>query len=232
LDKELGKDDPPFRVGGGLLAAGKRTLENDVLAGTDLTLWRGTTRLFEALSFTLPPGDALLIEGPNGAGKTTLLRVIAGLTMPDAGNVTWCGVSFRTQVQSGALRLAFSGHALALKPEISARENLRFFARLAGQQAHVEEVVEAAGLGTCADLDVRLLSAGQKRRASLARVLLSNAGLWLLDEPQTNLDKPGRQFLEHALQAHLGRGGTVVVAAHQSLNFGPATVGRLMLGVD
>jgi heme exporter protein A len=214
------------------LAGSERALESGVLAGTNLTLWRGTTRLFEELSFVLPPGGALLIEGPNGAGKTTLLRVIAGLTMPESGVVTWRGISLKNQVQAGVLRLAFCGHATALKPEVSARENLKFFAELAGQRARVDELLAVTGLSGCADLDVRLLSAGQKRRAALARVLLSGAGLWLLDEPQTNLDKAGRQLLERAVQTHLGGGGTVVVAAHQALDFGSAPVSRLMLGID
>jgi heme exporter protein A len=203
-----------------------------VLAGTNLTLWRETTRLFEGLSIVLPPGGALLIEGPNGAGKTTLLRVIAGLTMPESGDVTWNGTHLRNQVQAGVLRLAFFGHAMALKPDVSARENLLFFAQLAGQRARVDELIELTGLAGCADLDVRLLSAGQKRRAALARVLLSAAALWLLDEPQTNLDKAGRQLLERAVQTHLDGGGTVVVAAHQALDFGAASVSRLMLGSD
>ncbi|MDH4022519.1 MAG: heme ABC exporter ATP-binding protein CcmA [Gammaproteobacteria bacterium] len=203
-----------------------------MLAGTNLTLWRETTRLFEGLSFILPPGSALLIEGPNGAGKTTLLRVIAGLTMPESGSVTWNGTDLRSQLQSGVLQLAFFGHATALKPEISARANLQFFAQLAGQPARVDELLQVTGLAACADLDVRLLSAGQKRRAALARVLLSGAGLWLLDEPQTNLDKAGRQLLQRAVQTHLGGGGTVVVAAHQALDLGSAPVCRLMLGMD
>jgi heme exporter protein A len=167
-----------------------------------------------------------------GSGKTTLLRVIAGLTAPESGLVTWDNVSLKNQLQAGVLRLAFMGHAMALKPEVSARENLRFFAQLAGQQARVDELLELTGLAGCADLDVRLLSAGQKRRAALARVLLSGAGLWLLDEPQTNLDKSGRQLLERAVQTQLDGGGTVVVAAHQALDFGSASVTRLMLGSD
>ncbi len=232
MDTEVGKDGPPFRVGGRPLAGCKRALESGVLAGTNLTLWRETTRLFEGLSFVLPPGGALLIEGPNGAGKTTLLRVIAGLTMPESGVVTWNGTDLRKQLQAGALRLAFFGHAMALKPEVSARENLLFFAQLAGQESRVEELLAVTGLAACADLDVRLLSAGQKRRAALARVLLSGAGLWLLDEPQTNLDKAGRQLLERAVQAHIGGGGTVVVAAHQALDLGSASVSRLTLGID
>ncbi len=209
---------------------GTGALETVVLAGAGLTLWRGTTCLFEALSFSLPVGSALLIEGPNGAGKTTLLRVIAGLTQPESGSVTWQGSDFRQQLQSGRLRLAFSGHSPGLKPELTSRENLRFFAQLAGQPARVSEVLDATGLGACADLDVRLLSAGQKRRAALARVLLSAADLWLLDEPQTNLDTAGRRFLEQALGEHLANGGTAVVAAHQSLDFGSAPVTRLALG--
>lgn len=203
-----------------------------MLAGTNLTLWRGTTRLFEELSFVLPAGSALMIEGPNGSGKTTLLRVIAGLTTPEAGVVTWEAISLRDQLQAGAIRLAFFGHALALKPEVSARDNLGFFARLSGRQEQVNDVIALTGLAACADLDVRLLSAGQKRRASLARFLLSGAGLWLLDEPQTNLDKAGRKLLERVLGAHLGSGGTAVIAAHQALDLGSASVCRLQLGED
>ena len=94
----------------------------------------------------------------------------------------------------------------------------------------VGEILELTGLGNCADLDVRQLSAGQKRRAALARILLSRAELWLLDEPQTNLDVAGRQAVEAAIRGHLGQGGTVVVAAHQALDLGSASVSRLKLG--
>ncbi len=201
-----------------------------MLKGAGLTLWRGTTRLFESLSFAIAPGAALMIEGPNGAGKTTLLRVIAGLTMPETGSVAWQGLPLREQLQAGRLRLAFAGHALALKTELSTRQNLQFFARLAGLQARVDEILQAAGLGACADLEVRLLSAGQRRRAALARVLLSGAELWLLDEPQTNLDSDGREFLEEAIRGHLRRGGMAAIAAHQPLVLGNADVARLVLG--
>lgn len=201
-----------------------------MLAGSGLTLWRGMTCLFEDLSFIVSPGSALLIEGPNGAGKTTLLRVIAGLTLPESGEVTWRGQSCRGQVEAGHLRMAFSGHAVALKSELSAADNLAFFAALSGQQARLAQVLGALGLANCAGLEVRLLSAGQKRRAALARVLLSDAELWLLDEPQTNLDAAGRTVLEEAIQEHVHRGGTVVVAAHLGLDLGAAPVGRLRLG--
>ena len=214
------------------LLLGRRygALETLVLTGAGLTLWRGTTRLFEALSFAIAPGAALMIEGPNGAGKTTLLRVVAGLTMPETGSVAWHGRPLREQLQAGQLRLAFAGHALALKTELSTRENLQFFARLAGLQGMVDDTLEAAGLGACADLEVRLLSAGQRRRANLARVLLSGADLWLLDEPQTNLDSDGREFLAESVRGHLSRGGTAAIAAHQPLALGNADVGHLVLG--
>lgn len=201
-----------------------------MLAGAGLTLWRGTTCLFEDLSFVVPAGTALLIEGPNGAGKTSLLRVIAGLTLPECGTVTWDGIEFRQQLQAGRLRLAFSGHALALKPELSTRANLGFFASLSGMTERIGEILAQMGLDACADLEVRQLSAGQKRRAALARILLSRADLWLLDEPQTNLDASGRQAVEAAIRGHLGRGGMVVVAAHQSLDLGNASISRLRLG--
>jgi len=205
-------------------------LETGVLAGSGLTLWRGTTFLFEELSFVVPAGTALLIEGPNGAGKTSLLRVIAGLTMPESGTISWRGGDCREQTRAGRLRMAFSGHALALKAELSTRANLEFCARLSGIPDKVGEILQLMGLGNCADLEVRQLSAGQKRRAALARILLSKAELWLLDEPQTNLDAAGRQSVEAAIRGHLDQGGTVVVAAHQALDLGSATVSRLRLG--
>lgn len=201
-----------------------------MLAASGLTLWRGTTCLFEDLSFSLPAGACLLIEGPNGAGKTSLLRVLAGLTLPETGVLTWDGADCREQVRSGRLRMAFAGHALALKTELTARVNLEFFARLAGTAAHVPAALAAAGVEYCADLEVRQLSAGQKRRVAFGRVLLANATLWLLDEPQTNLDAAGRRTVEAAIRDHLAGGGTAVIAAHQTLDLGNARILRLRLG--
>lgn len=201
-----------------------------MLACEGLTLWRGANCLFESLGCVVPAGSALVVEGPNGAGKTTLLRVIAGLTRPESGSVAWNGMGLQAQVLAGRLRLAFAGHSLALKPELTTRQNLRFFASLSGLETRVEPILEAMGLGSCAELEVRLLSAGQKRRAALGRVLLARADLWLLDEPQTNLDMAGRQLLEESVRKFLGNGGTLVVAAHQSLDLGTAAITRLRLG--
>lgn len=201
-----------------------------MLAGEGLTLWRGTTCLFEDLSFALPAGQCLLIEGPNGAGKTSLLRILAGLTQPDTGTLTWRGADCAAEVRAGRLRLTFAGHGLALKAELTAQANLEFFARLAGTRAQVAETLARTGVDGCADLEVRQLSAGQKRRVALGRVLLARAELWLLDEPQTNLDAAGRQMMEGEVRRHLAGGGTAIIAAHQSLDLPPDRVVRLRLG--
>ena len=205
--------------------------EVDLLTGTGLTLWRGANCLFDALSFSAAPGNALLIRGPNGSGKTTLLRVIAGLTLAEEGEVKWNGTPVIGCDNSGRHLMTYCGHATALKPELTTMENLRFFARLSGYPIRqIGELLVASGLAACADLPTRVLSAGQKRRAALARVFMSGAQLWLLDEPQTNLDSAGRQFLERMLQEHLAGSGTAVIVAHQSIDLGAAPVTVLQMG--
>jgi heme exporter protein A len=196
-----------------------------------LTLWRGANCLFDELSFSAAAGSALLIQGPNGSGKTTLLRVIAGLTLAEQGDVQWNGASVSARDESGRHIMTYCGHATALKPELTTLENLRFFARLSAYPVQqLGELLAATGLSACADLPARVLSAGQKRRAALARVFMSGAPLWLLDEPQTNLDSAGRQFLERMLQEHLGSSGTAVIVAHQSIDLGSAPVSVLQMG--
>lgn len=210
---------------------GKRFTEVELLTGTDLTLWRGANCLFDHLSFSATPGGALLIRGPNGSGKTTLLRVIAGLTLAEAGEVQWQGRPLSERDESGRQTMAYCGHATALKPDLTTLENLRFFARLSGYPiTALSELLASTGLTPCADLPARVLSAGQKRRAALARVLMSGAPLWLLDEPQTNLDADGRQFLERVLQEHLANSGTAVIVAHQSIDLGAAPTTVLQMG--
>lgn len=210
---------------------GGRFGDSILLRGTGLTLWRGANCLFEELSFSAASGGALLIRGPNGSGKTTLLRVIAGLTLAEQGEVSWNGAPVIGHDESGRHIMSYCGHATALKPELTTLENLRFFARLSGYpDSQIGELLRATGLAACADLPTRVLSAGQKRRAALARVFMSGAQLWLLDEPQTNLDSAGRQFLEQMLQDHLGRSGTAVIVAHQSIDLGSAPVTVLQMG--
>ncbi|MBM4220667.1 MAG: heme ABC exporter ATP-binding protein CcmA [Gammaproteobacteria bacterium] len=202
-----------------------------MLTGTGLTLWRGANCLFDQLSFAAAPGGALLIRGPNGSGKTTLLRVIAGLTQAEEGEVRWNGAAVLGRDESGRNIMAYCGHATALKPDLTTLENLRFFARLSGYPTgELAGLLATTGLTACAGLPARVLSAGQKRRAALARVLMSGAPLWLLDEPQTNLDAAGREFLARMLQEHLANSGTAVIVAHQPIDLGSAPTNVLQMG--
>jgi heme exporter protein A len=210
---------------------GKRFMEVELLTGTGLTLWRGANCLFEKLSFSAAPGGALLIRGPNGSGKTTLLRVIAGLTLAEEGEIQWNARPLSERNEAGRHTMAYCGHATALKPDLTTLENLRFFAQLSGYATSgLSELLESTGLTACAGLPARVLSAGQKRRATLARVLMSGAPLWLLDEPQTNLDVAGRQFLEQMLRKHLVNSGTAVIVAHQSIDLGSTPTTVLQMG--
>lgn len=203
------------------------------LTAHDLTLWRGPFCLFEALSFELGSGQALVIRGPNGSGKTTLLRVLCGLTRPEEGRVEWGGVAVERNRQAYGLALAYFGHSLGLKADLTVVQNLRFSMQISGwSEAGFGACLDALHLIDCADLEVRYLSAGQKRRTALARVLLSDARLWVLDEPFTNLDAAGRTFVEDKLNAHLANGGLAAVAAHHELSISDGEIVDVYLGAS
>lgn len=204
-----------------------------MLSAVDLTLWRGTLCLFEGLSFEVSRGSALVVRGVNGSGKTTLLRVLCGLTRPETGRVEWHHAHVEANRQLFGAQVAYLGHATGLKADLTVAQNLEFFARLSGADAQPwQPVLASLNLDHCADLEVRYLSAGQKRRAALARVLISDAMLWLLDEPSTNLDAAGREFVEGRISERLRSGGIAVIAAHQDLNLGPIPMQTIRLGVN
>jgi heme exporter protein A len=164
---------------------------------------RGGRRLFEGLDLALEPGGAALVTGPNGAGKSSLIRLAAGLLRPAAGEVRRDSP------------VALADEAQALDPKLSLARALGFWARLDGGDP--AEAMAAMGLASLADVPVRILSTGQRKRASLARVLASGAPLWLLDEPGNGLDADGERRLEAAIAAHRGQGGAVLAASHQPL---------------
>ena len=168
---------------------------------------RGERLVLRGVSFRVAPGGAALLLGPNGAGKTTLLRVLAGLVRPDAGRVLWDGAE-------GAA-VGWLGPLDAVKPGLTAAENLAFAARLSG--GCPQAALAAMGLETLAALPARLLSTGQRRRLALARLSLSAAPLWLLDEPTLGLDVAAVARLGALLAAHRARGGAVVAATHLDL---------------
>lgn len=165
---------------------------------------RGGRALFTGIDLDLGPGDAVAVTGPNGAGKTSLLRVVAGLLAAQAGTVDSKG------------RLAMAGEQAALDPERSLAKALRYWARIdGGGEAEVATALEAMGIAHLADVPVRMLSTGQRKRAVLARILAGGADIWLLDEPANGLDTASRERLEAAIAAKRAAGGIAMVATHQ-----------------
>jgi heme exporter protein A len=192
-----------------------------VLQASGLAAFRGERLVFRDLGFAVATGGALLLTGPNGSGKSTLLRLVAGLLSPAAGTLTWEGADALADLPTHARRVAYVGHLDAVKPGLTAAENLRFAARLAGRAVHV--ALEAVGLEELADLPARMLSAGQRRRLALARLALSPAPLWLLDEPTLGLDAASVARFGAMLAAHRSAGGMVVAATHLPLPMADVT---------
>jgi heme exporter protein A len=181
--------------------------------------FRGDHLVFEDISFRLDPGGALVLIGRNGSGKTTLLRLIAGLMPRAAGDVLWAGEDALADLPSHAVRLAYLGHQDALKLGLTPVENLALWARggQAGRAAAIEAALAAVGLGELAHLPARMLSAGQRRRVAIARLLVAEATLWLLDEPTTALDTVSVARLGGLAAAHRAAGGMVIAATHLDL---------------
>jgi heme exporter protein A len=186
-----------------------------LLIGQGLAAIRGERAVFAGLDFALAPGGALLLTGANGAGKSTLLRLVAGLIPPAEGALLWGGEDALADRAAHAARLRYCGHAEALKPSLSVAENLGFWASLWGGDARA--ALAALALEPLADLPARVLSSGQRRRLSLARLLLGSPALWLLDEPTVGLDAASVERLGGLLAAHRARGGLVMAATHLPL---------------
>ena len=169
-----------------------------MLAASDLACSRGERRLFDAVNFGLDAGDWLHVKGENGSGKTTLLRTLIGLSPPDAGAIRWRGADTRECGEAYRRALVYIGHQAALKDELTPLENLRLALALDGFDAdedHLPDVLRRVGLQGREELPCRALSAGQKRRLLIARLLLRPAELWVLDEPFSALDAPGVELL-------------------------------------
>jgi heme exporter protein A len=197
-----------------------------VLTAEGLAVFRGERLVFRDLSFQVPTGGALLLVGANGSGKSTLLRLLAGLVRPEAGRLLWNGEDTLADLAGHARRVAYMGHLDAVKPGLTVLENLRFAASLTGRVA--TDALEAVGLAGLADLPARMLSAGQKRRLALSRLVLSEAPLWLLDEPTLGLDTASIARFGTMLAAHRAGGGMVVTATHVPLPL--EAPGELRLG--
>lgn len=190
------------------------------LTGRDLAARRGERMVFRGLSFQLDPGGVILLKGPNGAGKSTLLRLVAGFLPPHDGALAWGGTAIADDPDAHRERLLYLGHLDAVNAAFTVRENLSFWARLSGghTESRIVSALERFDLDDLIDQPARFLSAGQKRRVALARLGISDAALWLLDEPTVSLDKASVAALGTIIAEHRARGGMAMIATH--IDFG------------
>jgi heme exporter protein A len=192
---------------------------SDGLEFEKVHVWRGDRHVLQGISAHVRPRELLHISGANGTGKTTLLRVVSGLLRPEQGSVTWLGQSITSSRTEYQAALAYASHEPALKSDLTAIENLRFAVGLKRRVTPKDllAALDRTGVAACAELPARVLSAGQRRRVSLARVLAMRASIWLLDEPHANLDAAGSELVSELLQAHVQEGGLALVVAHRDL---------------
>ena len=184
----------------------------------ELECVRGDHRLFKGLNFELHPGELLHLRGSNGAGKTSLLRIVCGLMDPAEGEILWNGQNIRSNREDFNRGLLYLGHQNGIKGELSALENLQIFNSLLGIKISEKKILDALshiGLAGREDLPTKVLSQGQKRRVALARLLISDAVLWILDEPFTALDVHAVEMLKSLITQHIHKSGMVMLTTHQ-----------------
>ncbi|MGP4395859.1 cytochrome c biogenesis heme-transporting ATPase CcmA [Escherichia coli] len=199
-----------------------------MLEARELLCERDERTLFSGLSFTLNAGEWVQITGSNGAGKTTLLRLLTGLSRPDAGEVLWQGQPLHQVRDSYHQNLLWIGHQPGIKTRLTALENLHFYHR-DGDTAQCLEALAQAGLAGFEDIPVNQLSAGQQRRVALARLWLTRATLWILDEHFTAIDVNGVDRLTQRMAQHTEQGGIVILTTHQPLNVAESKIRRISL---
>jgi heme exporter protein A len=191
-----------------------------MLEVSKLACSRGDHRLFSGLNFSLNPGQIMQVQGANGSGKTSLLRTLCGFMMPDEGDIVWNGETIRELGEDYYAELLYLGHLNAIKDELSALENLRISAGLSGVALDESEAIAALrrmGLRGREALPTKVLSQGQRRRVALARLMVSDARLWILDEPLTALDVGAVALIQEMIAEHLGQQGMVIFTTHQPL---------------
>lgn len=203
-----------------------------MLKVSDLECVRGERSLFKDINFSLEAGELLQVNGLNGSGKTSLLRMLCGLAMPARGEICWLGDNIRSLDEDYYNSITYLGHLNGVKDNLSAIENLRISSALAGNgidESKAYSVLQKMGLVGREVLPVKVLSQGQRRRVTLARLLVSSAVLWILDEPLVALDTSAVLLIKSILEQHLKNGGMVVMTTHQDINIVATVTKRLQL---
>ncbi len=206
--------------------------QNRFLSVHDLDCFRDDRQLFTGLNFTLKSGQALFIEGRNGSGKTSLIRILTGLRLPESGEVCWCGENITRLGHEYCRNFVYVGHLNGVKENLTVIENLKM-GRALGQTASVTSLDDALNqvhLTHFEDSMVHTLSAGQRRRLALARMLVIGSPLWIMDEPFTALDKYGVKLFESLLKDHTDNGGMAVMTSHHDMNLQNVDVQVLTIG--
>ncbi len=185
--------------------------------------------LFSGLDFEVNGGQVLLIEGPNGSGKTSLLRILTGLRNPDDGELFWCGSAVSELEAAFYQDVAYVGHMNGMKDDLSVEENLKFAQALAIAALGIDDSLRKVGLDGYQTTSIRFLSAGQRRRLALARLLCTRKHLWILDEPFTSLDKASIKMFENYIEEHVAEGGIVIMTSHHDTGLPSKIVKKIEL---